>query len=106
MWLMTPSNDKIVKCRYTTFNKVFQNEFDSVQFNIDDDGMEYLVVFFDANDGGVFNQCASWLSKLLRIPPSGNFVIMRKKWVDGEETTIDIGMTPTEVKRFIQSRIN
>jgi hypothetical protein len=60
--------------------------------------MDYYVVFFDANDGGKYNASAKWIAPHCQVASTGNFIIMRKKWFDGEEKTVEMEITPKEFR--------
>lgn len=99
IWLMTPENKNIQLVKYDFELKTkFPNGFECSQFLINDI-MEYFVVFFDKEDGGDYNYSAKWISPYCEVYPSGNFVVMRKKWIDGEEHTIDMDISPKEFKK-------
>jgi hypothetical protein len=53
---------------------------------------DYYILFFDAENGKPFNKNARWIIELPIYPsvvPTGNFIIVRKKWDDvlDDETT-------------------
>ena len=99
VWLMTPDNNNIQQAKYdfkldTKFRK---GRFECRQFLIDDI-MDYYVVFFDADDGGAYNASAKWIASSCGIPPTGNFIVMRKKWIDGKEHTVEMDISPKDFK--------
>jgi len=99
IWLMTPEKNIIQQIKYDfKISTYFPNGFECRQFYVRGI-MEYYVIFFDAEDGGFYNQSAKWVAPFCNVAPTGNFIIMRKKWIDGEEHTIEMEITPREFKR-------
>ena len=72
------------------------------KYIVEGDIMEYFAIFFDAEEGGLGNKDARRFAKICGVSPTGNFVIMRKKWVDGEEVTINMGVDMTQFLRFCE----
>jgi len=103
VWLMTPDNKNIQSVPYDSvpydFNikKYFPNGFECRQYCINNI-MDYYVVFFDANDGGKYNASAKWIAPHCQVASTGNFIIMRKKWFDEEEKTVEMEITPKEFR--------
>lgn len=105
VWVFKPNDRNVCfECGYPEFKEVrnrlmkewFPNGFECFQKYVKEgDIMEYFVIFFDAEEGGARNNCVE-LAKICGVPPTGNFVVMRKKWVDGEEKTIDMGFLPRD----------
>lgn len=99
IWLMTPDNKNIQQVKYDfKLGTKFPNNFECRQFLIDDI-FDYYVVFFDAENGGAYNQSAKWIASSCDVLPTGNFVVMRKKWIDGKEHTIEMGISPKDFKQ-------
>jgi hypothetical protein len=99
VWLMTPNNDNIKSVPYNfNIRDYFPNGFECRMFLIDDI-YDYYAVFFDANDGGRYNNAAKWIAPYCQVVPTGNFIVMRKKWFDEEEKTIEMEITPKEFKK-------
>jgi len=104
VWLMTPNSKNIQKVKYDfTLSSMFPNNFECRQFCINDID-DYYVVFFDAEDGGAFNSSAVWVASYCGVAPTGNFIIMRKKWFHTEddyaEYTVEMNITPKELKKI------
>lgn len=100
VWLMSPNNTNIQVVHYDfNINKYFPNNFECKQFCINDI-WEYYVVFFDAEDGGAFNAAAKWIASGCDVSPTGNFIVMRKKWnkEKEEEETLDMNISPKDFK--------
>lgn len=100
IWLITPDNDKIAQVKYDfkLSTKFRQGHFECRQFLIDDI-MDYYVVFFDAENGGAYNASAKWIAPSCGVAPTGNFIVMRKKWINGEEHTVEMGISPKDFKK-------
>lgn len=99
IWIMSPTEFKIQKTKYDfQLRSKFPNGFECRQFYINDI-MEYYVVFFDADNGGAYNKSAKWIAPYCEVAPTGNFIVMRKKWIEGEELTVDMDITPAEFKK-------
>jgi len=105
IWLMTPEKNIIQQVVYDfKLNTKFPNNFEVKVFPIDG-YKDYYCAFFDADDSGVFNQSAKWIAPSCEVAPTGNFIIMRKKWIDGEEQTVKMEITPKEFKqRYLMSK--
>jgi hypothetical protein len=98
VWLMTPDNKNIQSVPYDfNIKKYFPNGFECRQYCINNI-MDYYVVFFDANDGGKYNASAKWIAPHCQVASTGNFIIMRKKWFDEEEKTVEMEITPKEFR--------
>ena len=103
VWVFKPNDRNVCfEYEYPEFNrkalmaKWFPNNFECFQKYVKEgDIMEYFVIFFDAEEGGARNNCVE-LAKICGVPPTGNFVVMRKKWVGEEEKTIDMGFLPRD----------
>lgn len=96
---MTPEKNVIQQIKYDfKLIEYFPNGFECRQFCINGI-MDYYVVFFDADDGGDYNKSAKWIAPFCDVAPTGNFIIMRKKWIGEEEHTIEMGITPRDFKR-------
>lgn len=98
VWLMTPDNKNIQSVPYDfNIKKYFPNGLECRQYCINNI-MDYYVVFFDANDGGKYNASAKWIAPHCQVASTGNFIIMRKKWFDEEEKTVEMEITPKEFR--------
>jgi hypothetical protein len=99
VWLMSPDNKNIQQAKYdfSLYSKFRKGHFECRQFLIDDI-MDYYVVFFDAEDGGVYNESAKWIAPSCGVLPTGNFIVMRKKWIDGKEHTVEMDISPKDFK--------
>jgi hypothetical protein len=103
VWVMSPDKQVIQKVKYDfELRSKFPRGFECRQFCIDDI-MDYYVVFFDAEEGGAYNASAKWIAPHCGVAPTGNFIIMRKKWIetedDCEEYTVEMDITPKEFKK-------
>jgi hypothetical protein len=99
IWLMSPDNKNIQVVKYDfKLGDKFPNLFECRQFWINDI-MEYFVIFFDAEDGGAYNASAKWVAPYCGVAPTGNFIVMRKKWIGGEEHTINMDISPKDFKQ-------
>lgn len=99
IWVMKPNSPSIQQVKYDfKLSTKFPNGFECRQFCITDI-MDYYVVFFDADDSGAYNQSAKWIASHCGVAPTGYFVVMRKKWIDGEEHTVEMDITPKEFKQ-------
>lgn len=99
IWIMSPNDFKIQKTKYNfKLRSKFPNGFECKQFCINGI-MDYYVVFFDADDSGAYNASAKWIAPYCGVAPTGNFIIMRKKWIGEEEVTVEIGISPAEFKK-------
>lgn len=99
VWLMTPANKNIQQVKYDfNLHSKFPNGLECSLFLINgyDD---YYVVFYDRDDEGAYNQSAKWIAPNCEVAPTGNFIIMRKKWIDGDEHTVEMEITPKEFKQ-------
>lgn len=116
VWVIKPEMDAVAENEmlghpYPEFNrkallaKWFPNNFEVKQWYLkEDDIMEYFVVFFDAEEGGLYNEMAFQIAKACGVSATGNFVVMRKKWFGEEERTIDMGVSVFEFLSFIQPK--
>jgi hypothetical protein len=116
VWVIKPEMDAVAENEmlghpYPEFNrkallaKWFPNNFEVKQWYVKEgDIMEYFVVFFDAEEGGLYNEMAVQIAKACGVAPTGNFVVMRKKWFGEEERTIDMGVSVFEFLSFIQPK--
>jgi len=101
---MTPNKKNIQKINYDfELRTKFPNGFECFQF-LNPDIFDYYVVFFDAEEGGPWNNSASWIARYCNVNPTGNFIVMRKKWINQEEHTIDMDITPQELNKIIQKQ--
>lgn len=104
VWVMSPDKKVIQKRLYDfELRSKFPRGFECRQFCINDI-MDYYVVFFDAEEGGDYNASAKWIASHCGVEPTGNFVILHKKWIqfsdgDCEEYTVDMDITPKEFKK-------
>ena len=99
VWVMKPNSPSIQQVKYDfELSSKFPNGFECRQFCITDI-MDYYVVFFDADDSGAYNQSAKWIASHCGVAPTGNFVVMRKKWFGDEEHTVEMEITPKEFKQ-------
>ena len=99
VWVMKPNYPSIQQVKYDfELSSKFPNGFECRQFCITDI-MDYYVVFFDADDSGDYNQSAKWIASHCGVAPTGNFVVMRKKWFGDEEHTVEMEITPKEFKQ-------
>ena len=99
VWVMKPNSPSIQQVKYDfELSSKFPNGFECRQFCITDI-MDYYVVFFDADDSGDYNQSAKWIASHCGVAPTGNFVVMRKKWFGDEEHTVEMEITPKEFKQ-------
>ena len=99
VWVMKPNSPSIQQVKYDfELSSKFPNGFECRQFCITDI-MDYYVVFFDADDSGDYNQSAKWIAPHCGVAPTGNFVVMRKKWFGDEEHTVEMEITPKEFKQ-------
>jgi len=98
IWVMTPNKLKIQEVIYDfkLNDRYFPNQHECKMYLINDIN-EYFAIFFDAQDGGEYNTSSRWIASYCGVQPTGNFVIMRKKWINKEEHTIDMDIT---VKSF------
>ena len=99
IWIMSPTNSNIQKVKYDfQLRSKFPRNFECRQFLINDI-MDYYVVFFDADDGGQYNASAKWIAPYCGVAPTGNFIIMRKKWIDDEEFIVEMDISPAQFKK-------
>ena len=106
IWFMSPYNKNIRQIKYDFDIKTkFPDGFECHKFEDDDTG-SYYVVFFDAEDGGTYNASAKWIAPTCGVFPTGNFIIMRKKWGDdAEEHTIEMDISPKDFKaKYLSGR--
>lgn len=114
VWLMCPGDKIIKQVDYpptgdlTLFKSWFPKRHEIRQFFINPGSEnEYIVVFFDAEEGGEINGVASWIARRIPVQPTGKFLIMRKKWDtwDGNfsERAIEIDMTVPILRDFIDN---
>jgi hypothetical protein len=97
---MSSNNPAIQVIKYDfDLRKYFPNGFECRTYLIDDI-WEYFVVFFDAENGGLYNKSAKWIAPSCGVVPTGNFIMMRKKWdrENEEENTIEMGISPKDFK--------
>lgn len=107
MWVMKPTSSKIRAIPYNDENVTsqFQRNIDYRKFPITADYNEYFIVFFDDDKWGAYNKTATCISHFCNIiNPTGNFLIIRKKWVNGEITTVDMGVSPKEFRKIISKK--
>ena len=102
VWLMSPDNINIkknIKSVPYDFNltSYFPNNFEVCVFPVDG-YKDYYGVFFDAEDGRCYNTSAKWIAPHCQVEPTGHFIIMRKKWIDDDEETFEMEITPKEFK--------
>jgi len=99
VWVMKPNSPSIQQVKYDfELSSKFPNGFECRQFCIKDI-MDYYVVFFDADNSGDYNPSAKWIAPHCGVAPTGNFVVMRKKWIGDEEHTVEMEITPKEFKQ-------
>jgi len=100
IWYMSPKKPNIRQVKYKfKLKEKFPRGFEATQFPITEDNMEYYVVYFDADPCGVPNPSAEWIAGACGVGATGNFIVMRKKWVSGAEHLVDMGITPKEFKK-------
>jgi hypothetical protein len=118
VWVIKPEMDAVAEnemlghpypedksSRQALLKKWFPRGFEVKQWYLkEDDIMEYFVVFFDAEEGGLCNEMAYQIAKACGVASTGNFVVMRKKWVGEEERTVDMGVSVFEFLSFIQPK--
>ena len=79
---------------YPMLKKNFPRGFETYQIFIDDSQLEYISIFFDADNKG--KPSCSWEAKLIAaaigISPTGNMLIVRKKWINKEECLVNMDM--------------
>ena len=98
-------NIRLVPYRFN-LRKRFPNGYEVATFPITDE-RDYYAVFYDAEEGGMPNPSANWIAPYLGVAPTGNFIVMRKKWIDGEEEAFDMDITPKQFKKwFLQRKID
>ena len=96
---MTPNFPIIQQVKYNfELSTKFPKGFECFQFCINDI-MDYYVVFFDADNSGAYNQSAKWIASHCGVEPTGNFIVMQKKWIDDMEHTVEMDITPKEFKQ-------
>ena len=99
VWLMTPDNKNVQSVKYNfKLASKFPNGFECRQFCIDDI-MDYYVVFFDNDNSGAYNASAKWVAPSCEVSPTGNFIVMRKKWINGTEHTVEMDISPKDFKK-------
>ena len=101
IWLMTPDNNKIQVIKYDfNIRKYFPNNYECKMIPINDI-FEYYVIFFDAEDGGYFNNTAKWIAPHCGVVPTGNFIIVHKKWdmEEEKELTVDMDISVKDFKK-------
>jgi len=106
IWFMSPDNKNIRQIKYDFDIKTkFPCGLECHQF-LNDDIFDYYVVFFDAEDRGRYNASAKWIAPSCGVFPTGNFIIMRKKWGDDdEEHTIEMDISPKDFKaKYLSGR--
>ena len=106
VWLMTPNSKNIQKVKYDfDLSSMFPNGYECLPYFINDI-TDYYIVFFDKEDGGAFNSSAVWVAPYCQVAPTGNFIIMRKKWFGTEddyaEYTVEMNITPKGFKKLLK----
>ena len=95
---MSPENKNIRQIKYDfDIMTKFPNGFECHQF-CNPDTSDYYVVFFDNEDGGRYNTSAKWIAPTCGVEPTGNFIIMHKKWINREEHTVEMDISPKDFK--------
>ena len=107
VWVMRPGCDNIKVTPYDfKLNALFSKGFEYWMVYINGD-KDYLVLFFDAENGSPYNKSAKWIAKLRNdLLPTGNFVLMRKKWIEQKEHTIEIEMSVKEVQSRFKNDVD
>lgn len=79
---------------YPMLKKYFPRGFETYQIFMDDSQLEYICIFFDADNRGMYNSsyAADIIASTIGISPTGNMLILRKKWINKEECLVDMDM--------------
>ena len=109
--LMSPTEKSAIRMDIDKwdYNKYYPNGFECATTQHNTGSEDYYCCFFDAEEGGKYNQNALWIARTISregggIRPTGNFCILHKVWKgegdDWSEHNESVDLTLKELKEL------